>query len=147
MGNVGRPAATPLAIRSGHIEPNRALDPGLVCDASIDDYVRFLCAMKYISKQIKMITKIYSFDCSHASLDLNYPSFIAFFNRNKTVASDKVVREFQRMVTDVAHAMVSYNAKVVAMKGFAIRVMQEKLVFHEKYEKKSFALILVGEEP
>ncbi|XP_038987258.1 subtilisin-like protease SBT3 [Phoenix dactylifera] len=101
MGYADRPAATPLAIGSGHIEPNRALDPGLVYDASTEDYVRLLCAMKYTSKQIKMITKTYSFDCSHASLDLNYPSFIAFFNPNKTAASDKVVQEFRRTVTNV----------------------------------------------
>ncbi|XP_008785921.2 subtilisin-like protease SBT3 [Phoenix dactylifera] len=145
MGYADRPAATPLAIGSGHIEPNRALDPGLVYDASTDDYVRLLCAMKYTSKQIKTITKTYSFDCSHASLDLNYPSFIAFFNPNKTAASDEVVQEFRRTVTNVGDAVVTYNAKVVAMKGFAIRIVPEKLVFYEKYEKKSFALILVGQ--
>ncbi|XP_038988613.1 subtilisin-like protease SBT3 [Phoenix dactylifera] len=145
MGYADRPAATPLAIGSGLIEPNRVLDPGLVYDASTEDYVRLLCAMKYTSKQIKMITKTYSFDCSHASLDLNYPSFIAFFDPNKTAASDKVVQEFRRTVTNMGDAVASYNAKVVAMKGFAIRVVPEKLVFHEKYEKKSFALILVGQ--
>ncbi|XP_038987889.1 subtilisin-like protease SBT3 [Phoenix dactylifera] len=145
MGYADRPVATPMAIGSGQIEPNRALDPGLIYDASTDDYVRLLCAMKYTSKQIKMITKTYSFDCSNASLDLNYPSFIAFFNPNKTAISYKVVQEFQRTVTNVGDAVVTYNAKVVAMKGIEISVMPEKLVFHEKYEKKSFTLIMVGQ--
>lgn len=144
MGNANQPA-TPLAMGSGHIDPDRALDPGLVYDASTDDYARLLCAMKYTKKQIKIITKTYSFDCSDASLDLNYPSFIAFYDPNKTTTGDKVVQEFRRTVTNVGDAVASYNAKVVAIEGFSIHVIPEMLVFHEKYEKKSFALIIEGQ--
>ncbi|KAG1327987.1 subtilisin-like protease SBT1.9 [Cocos nucifera] len=143
MGDSNRPA-TPLAMGSGHIEPNRAIDPGLVYDAGTVDYVRLLCAMNYTIKQIKTITRTYSFDCSDASLDLNYPSFIAFYNPNKTTTRDEVVQEFRRTVTNVGDAAATYYSKVVAMKGFSISVVPDMLVFQEKYEKKSFTIIIKG---
>ncbi|MQL79329.1 hypothetical protein Taro_011776 [Colocasia esculenta] len=37
---------------SSHLDPNRALDPGLVFDAGVIDSVRFLCAVNYMKRQI-----------------------------------------------------------------------------------------------
>ncbi|ONK71007.1 uncharacterized protein A4U43_C04F3760 [Asparagus officinalis] len=82
MGNKNRPA-TPLAMGSGHVEPNKALDPGLIYDAGPKDYLRLLCAMNFTKEQVVMVARSSSFDCSGASLDLNYPSFIAFFNASE----------------------------------------------------------------
>ncbi|XP_072964814.1 uncharacterized protein [Typha angustifolia] len=146
MGRKGRPA-NPLAMGSGHIAPNKALNPGLLYDAASEDYVRLLCALNFTVNQIKVITKSSAVDCSDASLDLNYPSFIAFFDVNRTsttTTANKIVKKFTRTLTNVGDAVATYYVKVKKIKGFSISVVPDKLVFGDKYEKKSFTLIIEG---
>ncbi|XP_071724759.1 subtilisin-like protease SBT3 [Rutidosis leptorrhynchoides] len=75
---------SPLAYGSGHMDPNKALHPGLIYNASVDDYINLLCGLNYTKSQIKVIIRLNHVikDCSMASLNLNYPSFIAFFKAN-----------------------------------------------------------------
>uniref|UniRef100_A0A5B7AQH6 Putative subtilisin-like protease n=1 Tax=Davidia involucrata TaxID=16924 RepID=A0A5B7AQH6_DAVIN len=144
IGNNNRPA-DPLAIGAGHINPNKALDPGLVYDVKLEDYVNLLCALNYTEKQIQTITKSSSYNCSiNPSLDLNYPSFIAFFNANDSESDVQTVREFQRTVTNVGDGMSTYVAKLTPLEGLKVSVVPEKLVFKEKYEKQSYKLSIEG---
>ncbi|KAJ6805626.1 subtilisin-like protease SBT1.9 [Iris pallida] len=148
MGDGGRPAS-PLAMGSGHIDPNRALDPGLVYDAGTEDYLRLLCGMGYTREQILTVTRSsHAANCSDgaATTDLNYPSFIALFDAaNATVAEPKrVVKQFRRVVTNVGEAASTYSANVVPVKGFSVAVAPERLAFKKKYEKKSFTVTLEG---
>ncbi|EXC32843.1 Subtilisin-like protease [Morus notabilis] len=137
--------ATPLAIGSGHINPNKALDPGLIYDVEIQDYVNVLCALNYTVEHIKVITKSSSLvDCSKPSLDLNYPSFIAFFNANDSKSDAKTVKDFQRTVTNVGEGKSTYIASVTSMEGLKVNVVPKKLVFKEKNEKKKFKLSIEG---
>lgn len=63
LGHHDKPAS-PLAMGAGHINPNKALDPGLY-DATAEDYVKLLCAMNYTAEQIQMIAKSSSYKCSN----------------------------------------------------------------------------------
>ncbi|CAI8607747.1 unnamed protein product [Vicia faba] len=129
--------ATPLALGAGHVNPNRALDPGLVYDVGVQDYVNLLCALNFTQQNITAITGSSFNDCSKPSLDLNYPSFIAFFNGGN---SSKTLHEFHRTVTNVGEGKTIYTASITPTKGFSVSVIPNKLVFHEKNEKLSFKL-------
>ncbi|KAI8549938.1 hypothetical protein RHMOL_Rhmol06G0064200 [Rhododendron molle] len=139
LGNNNK-VATPLATGSGHVDPNKALDPGLIYDADVIDYVNLLCGLNYTTKQIQTITRGNPYNCSNPILDVNYPSFIAFFNAN----ASETIREFSRTVTNVGEGMTNYTAKVTAMEGFKVKVVPEKLVFRERSEKQSYKVSIEG---
>ncbi|KAK4358077.1 hypothetical protein RND71_023687 [Anisodus tanguticus] len=132
-------AATPLAMGAGHINPNKAIDPGLIYDTTPQDYVNLLCALNFTSKQIKTITRS-SYTCSKPSLDLNYPSFIGFFNTNSSESDPRRVQEFQRTVTNLGDGVSEYTAVLTPMPGLKVSVVPEKLVFKEKNGKQSYKL-------
>ncbi|PON94210.1 Subtilase [Trema orientale] len=140
----GNEPATPLAMGSGHINPNKALEPGLIYDVVLQDYINLLCALNYTEKNITIITKSASLNCSTPSLDLNYPSFIAFFNANDSKSNLETVQEFRRTVTNIGEGKSTYVASVTPMKGLKVSVTPDKLVFQEKNEKKSFKLSVEG---
>ncbi|KAM0946242.1 putative tripeptidyl-peptidase II [Dioscorea sansibarensis] len=130
--------ANPLAIGAGHVDPNKALDPGLIYDASPQDYVSMLCASNYTRKQISMITRSSNaYHCSKPSSDLNYPSFIVIFND-----SMRYSHTFGRTVTNVGDEPVTYKVTVMVPTGISIVVQPEVLVFKEKYEKQSYKVYL-----
>ncbi|KAM6591368.1 hypothetical protein CsatA_013973 [Cannabis sativa] len=127
---------------SGLIQPNKAIDPGLIYDTTSEDYVKLLCGMKYTPKQIQIITKSNHTCVGPLSSDLNYPSFIAYFN-GIGGSTSKVV-EFRRTLTNVGKENSSYSVKVTAMKELKVKVEPMKLVFKKKYDKLSYKLSLEG---
>ncbi|KAL5556990.1 hypothetical protein UlMin_039226 [Ulmus minor] len=131
-----------LEVGAGHIDPNKAIDPGLIYDATPDDYINYLCGLNYTKEQIQTITKS-KYNCANHYLDLNYPSFIAYFN-NDSNSGAKVVHEFRRTLTNVGKENSSYSANLTAMKGLKVKVEPKKLVFNKKYEKLSYKLTLEG---
>lgn len=130
--------ASPLAIGAGEIDPNRAMNPGLIYDATPQDYVNLLCGLKFTKNQILTITRSNSYDCENPSLDLNYPSFIAFYS-NKTRS---MVHKFKRIVTNVGDGAATYRAKVTYPKGSVVTVSPDILTFKYKNEKQSYNIII-----
>ncbi|WVZ05975.1 hypothetical protein V8G54_019321 [Vigna mungo] len=130
--------ASPLAMGAGQIDPNKALDPGLIYDATPQDYVNLLCASNYTQKQILTITRSGSYNCAKPSFDLNYPSFIALYS-NKTRS---VVLKFKRTVTNVGDGAAIYRAKVTEPKGCVLTVSPETLSFRYKNEKLSYNVLI-----
>ncbi|KAL5062492.1 hypothetical protein RYX36_024229 [Vicia faba] len=136
--------ATPLALGAGHVDPNRALDPGLVYDAGVQDYVNLLCALNFTRQNITAITRSPFNDCSKPSLDLNYPSFIAFISAGNS--SVRTTHNFRRTVTNVDEGQFTYFASITPIKGFNISVVPNKLVFKKKNRKISFKLKIEGQK-
>ncbi|TXG52435.1 hypothetical protein EZV62_021604 [Acer yangbiense] len=130
--STGLPA-TPLDFGAGHIDPNRAMDPGLIYDMDIQDYIEFLCGLGYDEKQMKTILQRSQWNCSQEPTDLNYPSFMAIFNNEK-------VKKFSRVVTNVGEEEAVYHANLKFPTGIKITIEPSTLTFTQKYQKQSFVL-------
>lgn len=80
------------------IDPNKAIDPGLIYDATPQDYVNHLCYLRFDHSEISTITGAKNHNCSNPSSDLNYPSFIALYGGSSTW-----IMRFRRTVTNVGN--------------------------------------------
>ncbi|KAK4838531.1 hypothetical protein QYF36_014504 [Acer negundo] len=126
-------AGTPLDFGAGHVNPNKAMDPGLVYDIEVEDYINYLCGLNYTSKQIRVLTGTSDFTCEHANLDLNYPSFIVILNNTNSTSFI-----FKRALTNVADGSSIYRAMVNAPEGMKVVVQPATISFAGKYSKAEF---------
>ncbi|EPS63009.1 subtilisin-like protease preproenzyme [Genlisea aurea] len=133
--------ANPFGIGSGHINPTRALNPGLIYDAGTEDYINLLCGLNFTARQIKTIARSKPRSCSKPSLDLNYPSFIAYFDGN---GGGKTVKAFRRTVTNVGDVDSVYVARLSKFNGVNLTVSPERLEFDEKHRKRRFTVRIEG---
>ncbi|KAL8230951.1 hypothetical protein R6Q57_000729 [Mikania cordata] len=134
---TGKPA-TPFDLGAGHVDPVSALDPGLVYNASANDYLGFLCALNYSSTDIKTFYDK-DFECvkgkKYRAEDLNYPSFAVPLS-----TSGHTVMKYTRTLTNVGTPTtykVSTSSKTPAVK---ISVEPEELTFVKKNEKKVYTV-------
>ncbi|XP_010920139.1 subtilisin-like protease SBT1.6 [Elaeis guineensis] len=138
-------AATPLDVGAGHLNLDRAMDPGLVYDLGDQDYVAFLCALGYGPNAIQVITHAPA-SCPAkrpAAENLNYPSMSVVFNGMAGGAQSKTV---VRTVTNVgakAEAVYKANVEVVG-KGLTVKVKPAKLEFTAGVKKRSFAVMVTA---
>ncbi|CDP01316.1 unnamed protein product [Coffea canephora] len=137
INGFNNPIASPLSMGAGQVNPNSALDPGLIYDATAQDYMELLCSINYTRKQIRTITRS-SYNCSKASSDLNYPSFVSLY----TSGTNASTQNFKRIVTNVGDGAATYKAKVTPPEGSVVTVFPETLVFRKKYEKRSYSLTI-----
>uniref|UniRef100_A0A7N0UIF5 Subtilisin-like protease SBT5.3 n=1 Tax=Kalanchoe fedtschenkoi TaxID=63787 RepID=A0A7N0UIF5_KALFE len=125
--------ATPFNYGSGHIDPNRAMDPGLVYDASVADYLSFLCAQGNNATQMGGFTEG-PYTCPEsATLDVNYPS-ISVVNLTGPVT-------LTRKLKNVGAPGV-YRVHVASPHGVSVKVHPRVLRFLEVGEEKSFKVTL-----
>ncbi|KAF8038679.1 hypothetical protein BT93_B1272 [Corymbia citriodora subsp. variegata] len=134
-----RHAATPLDFGAGHVNPNKAMDPGLIYDLNLQDYIEFLCSLGYTEKQMSAVIRRGQWNCSRSDGDLNYPSFIAVYS-NKTGSTK--VKNFTRVVTNVGDDSSVYQAILASPKEMKVTVQPSNLTFTHKYEKQSFHLTI-----
>ncbi|XP_062221800.1 subtilisin-like protease SBT1.4 [Phragmites australis] len=133
--------STPFVRGAGHVDPNRALDPGLVYDAGTKDYIAFLCTLGYPPALISVfITDGSVADCSTKfarSGDLNYPAFAAVFSSYKASVT------YHRVVRNVgSNSSAVYDAKVHAPSGVDVTVSPSKLVFDDKHRILAYEITI-----
>lgn len=124
---------------AGHVDPNRALDPGLIYDLETLDYLGFLCTIGYSSQRISVFSSnASSLDCDALGFknpgNLNYPSFSVVFSGESVV-------KYKRTVKNVGKAADAvYKVGVAAPPGVEVSVSPSELVFSEKEDKLSYEI-------
>ncbi|KAF9621444.1 hypothetical protein IFM89_021483 [Coptis chinensis] len=131
--------ATPFDYGAGEISPTGAMQPGLVYEATTNDYLQFLCNYGYDNAKIKNITNVTgAFSCSKNSSkdlisELNYPSIAI---SELTVEGSKTVT---RTVTNVgAEDETTYVVIVNAPHGLDVKVTPDRLQFTKTTKKLSY---------
>jgi hypothetical protein len=124
---VTRERGSALSYGAGWVRPNAALDPGLVYDSGVLDWLRFLCGQD--------IQVLAGFPCTPANSidasDLNYPSIaIGDLTFTQTVT---------RTVTNVSRHHSLYVALVDEPKGIKVDV-SPKILSIKPGESKSFTV-------
>ncbi|CAK9323800.1 unnamed protein product [Citrullus colocynthis] len=136
-----RPEAE-FAYGSGHVNPLKAVRPGLVYDVNESDYVKFLCGQGYDTNMVRRITSDNS-ACTSGNIgrvwDLNYPSFGLSVSRSQTFD-----QYFTRTLTSVASQASTYRAVISSTEGLTITVNPNVLSFNGTGYRKSFTLTVRG---
>jgi subtilisin family serine protease len=97
----------PFNTGSGHVRPNLAEDPGIVFDATYDDYLAFLKGQGLCCGGVATIPAL---DAS----DLNQPSL--------AVGDLAGAQTLRRAVTNVTGSAATYSASILAPAGFSVTV-------------------------
>eukprot|EP00256_Glycine_max_P023385 XP_003545195.2 subtilisin-like protease Glyma18g48580 [Glycine max] len=129
--------ATPFEYGAGHIQPNLAIDPGLVYDLRTSDYLNFLCASGYNQALLNLFAKLkFPYTCpkSYRIEDFNYPSITVRHSGSKTIS-------VTRTVTNVGPPS-TYVVNTHGPKGIKVLVQPCSLTFKRTGEKKKFQVIL-----
>ncbi|KAJ4706142.1 Subtilisin-like protease [Melia azedarach] len=131
--------SSPYDHGAGHINPVKALDPGLVYDIDAQDYFEFLCTQTLTPMQLKVFGKYANRTCRHSLAsagDLNYPAISVVFPETTNTST----LTLHRTVTNVGPAMSNYHVVVSPFKGAAIKVEPRTLNFTKKYQKLSYKI-------
>lgn len=131
----------------GHINPVKAINPGLVYDANELDYINFLCMEGYSSRHIRLISGNSKSNCSglnkanDSHYDLNYPS-IAYHALREELVTVRIVRS----VTNVGSPSSIYKAFLTkpSSENIEIDVTPKVLKFKDLGQKMSYVVSING---
>ncbi|KAL9235338.1 hypothetical protein vseg_010102 [Gypsophila vaccaria] len=132
-----------FAYGSGHVNPIKATNPGLVYESTQDDLSKFLCGLGYATSKIAAITGNITMNCPMnrklSPNDVNYPSLSAL-----VVAEKPFLLKFRRTVTNVGLPNSTYTAQVQFRKKIRVKVEPSTLSFKSLKETQSFIVTVSG---
>ncbi|KAJ3680060.1 hypothetical protein LUZ60_016338 [Juncus effusus] len=113
-----------FATGAGHVNPSKAVDPGLIYDINLEEYVGLLCGIGYTNQEVGTITHE-KIQCEKEKklneAELNYPSIISVAGSGKL--------DVQRTVTNVGEANAKYTVKIDMPKEVSVIVSPKVLEF------------------
>lgn len=123
-----------FAYGAGHVNPVKAVDPGLVYEVTKKDYMALLCSMN----------NTYFIKCPKHSKgspkDFNYPSMAIQVEKDKPFKID-----FPRTVRNVGLPNSTYKSEITSTSQARASVKPGILSFSSLDEKQSFVVTVVGE--
>ncbi|KAL6652245.1 hypothetical protein ACP70R_011170 [Stipagrostis hirtigluma subsp. patula] len=126
-----------FATGAGHVNPAKAIDPGLVYDVTAAHYIGFLCGL-YTSKEVSVIARR-SIDCSTVKVIpesmLNYPSISVTFPSNSTAPV-----AVSRTVKNVGGSPATYYPRVNVPGVVQVNVTPSSLQFTAANQELSFTV-------
>ncbi|XP_058754025.1 subtilisin-like protease SBT4.3 [Vicia villosa] len=128
---------------SGNVNPQLAIQPGLIYNITKDDYVQMLCNYGYDNGKIKQISGENS-SCHGASnpslvKNLNYPALVISVFPHKPFNI-----KFSRIVTNVGSHNATYKAIITPIPNVKITAKPNILSFKSLLEIQSFVVTAVG---
>ncbi|KAK1419009.1 hypothetical protein QVD17_28165 [Tagetes erecta] len=130
-----------FALGSGHVNPSKANDPGLIFDIQPDDYIPYLCGLGYTSKQVGVIVQK-RVTCTKVipEAQLNYPSFAVTLG-----AGD--IKNFTRTVTNVGVANSTYTITDASIPGgLILEVGHSTLQFSKLNQKLTYEVTFIRDK-
>lgn len=128
---------------AGHINPTKAINPGLVYDAGEIDYVKFLCGQGYSNNHLQIVTGDNS-TCSEATngtvWDLNLPTFAL----STSLPARYVNQSFKRTVTNVGSPVSTYKGTITGSSTLDIQLEPSVLSFTNIGQTLPFAVKIEG---
>ncbi|XP_044502783.1 subtilisin-like protease SBT1.2 [Mangifera indica] len=140
----GNKPAGVFAIGAGHINPERAINPGLVYDITTDEYITHLCTLRYTKSEILEITHK-NVSCQeilqmNRGFSLNYPSISVIFKNGKKI------KMMQRRLTNVGSPNSIYSVEVMAPEGVKVRVQPQRLVFKNINQSLNYKIWFISKK-
>ncbi|KAK4262691.1 hypothetical protein QN277_028223 [Acacia crassicarpa] len=124
-----------FATGAGHVNPNKANNPGLVYDIHTEDYVSYLCGLGYTDKEVGIILHR-RVDCSEikniTEAELNYPSFSILMGSSS--------QSYTRTVTNVGPGNSVYNLKLELPEGVVMNVNPRQINFTGMYQRVKYSV-------
>ncbi|KAL7193345.1 hypothetical protein ACSBR2_025034 [Camellia fascicularis] len=146
--STGKPS-TPFDHGVGHMDPVSALNPGLIYDSDVNDYLGFLCALNYTKQQINILARK-NFTCDptnkYSLTDFNYPSFsVPLLGTQVGHRSGRTtVVKYSRTLTNVG-SPATYNVSVSLKSKFVmVSVDPVSLSFSQLNEKKTYTVTFIA---
>jgi subtilisin family serine protease len=115
----GTTPAIPFDFGSGHIDPNKANDPGLVYEVTADEYDAFSCGVASPDVSQAKCDELEANGFSFDAADMNQPSI--------SVSEMTSTRTVTRRVTNVSDTSESYNAQIELPSGIDVQVTPASL--------------------
>ncbi|TKY70882.1 Subtilisin protease SBT1.2 [Spatholobus suberectus] len=113
-----------FATGAGHVNPNKANDPGLVYDIQPDAYIPYLCGLGYEDREIEILVQR-RVRCSGIKAipqaQLNYPSF--------SILMGSTTQYYTRTLTNVGPAESTYTVDLEVPLALGMSVNPSQITF------------------